>query len=248
MSSQAPDTTSPIPRYKMERRGNRLHPTRLNSRYEVLSRLAECMRRFAGHDALAGGELIIDFGCGDRPYEEFFRPHFARYVGVDLPGNPSADADLTPTGDMPFEAGVADCVLSSQVLEHVQDPMGYLREAHRVLRPDGNLILSTHGVWQYHPDPTDYWRWTGEGLRRAIESEGFVVTEMASVLGKLSTALQLLQDATAGRMRGGLGSGLAVLFQLLIGLIEALPRADSFSNDASVYVVLARRAESPTAT
>ncbi len=41
----------------------------------------------------------------------------------------------------------------------------YLSECFRVLRPGGQLLLSTHGVFPYHPDPVDLWRWTCEGLR-----------------------------------------------------------------------------------
>ncbi len=59
-------------------------------------------------------------------------------------------------------------MLSTQVLEHVTDPRLYLAECHRVLRPGGPLLLSTHGIMVYHPDPVDYWRWTGAGLQRAV--------------------------------------------------------------------------------
>ena len=53
-----------------------------------------------------------------------------------------------------------DAVLSTQVLEHVADPGALPAERFRVLRPGGRLLLSTHGIFVYHPDPDDYWRWT----------------------------------------------------------------------------------------
>jgi SAM-dependent methyltransferase len=65
--------------------------------------------------------------------------------------------------------------LSTQHLEHVDDPDLVLAELHRVLAPGGTLLLSTHGVWVYHPDPHDLWRWTEEGLRTLFERHGFVV-------------------------------------------------------------------------
>ncbi|MGH7090909.1 MAG: class I SAM-dependent methyltransferase, partial [Stellaceae bacterium] len=76
---------------------------------------------------------------------------------------------------LPVGAAEYDCVLSSQVLEHVPAPPSYLEEAHRVLRPGGTLLLSTHGLFEDHACPADYWRWTAYGLKKLVESAGFGV-------------------------------------------------------------------------
>lgn len=230
--------TSP-PTYIVEREGNRLNPPRHHARFHVLTGLAVSLRRIAARSDIPG-DLIVDFGCGERPYESVFAPHFARYLGVDLPGNTRADDTLRSDGRMPLDDHAADCVLSSQVLEHVSDPAGYLQEAHRVLREGGHLVLSTHGVWQYHPDPVDYWRWTGAGLRHQIERAGFTVLEVEGVLGPTGAALQLLQDSFSRRGPRRLRRPLEIGFQAIIGFAER--REGSARLDgASVYVVLARR-------
>jgi 2-polyprenyl-3-methyl-5-hydroxy-6-metoxy-1,4-benzoquinol methylase len=48
---------------------------------------------------------------------------------------------------LPFDLGSFDAVWAGEVLEHVQDVLGLLAEVHRVLRPQGQLIVSTpnHG-------------------------------------------------------------------------------------------------------
>ena len=69
-----------------------------------------------------------------------------------------------------------DCVLSTQVLEHVEDPQGYLEECHRVLTPGGHLVLTTHGLFEDHACPYDYWRWTADGLKRLVGGVGLEVS------------------------------------------------------------------------
>ncbi len=86
-------------------------------------------------------------------------------MGIDLPGNAEADFVLREDGTTSTPDQFAEIVLSTQVLEHVGDPVAYLREAFRMLKPGGLLMLSTHGLWLYHADPSDYWRldWAGIG-------------------------------------------------------------------------------------
>ena len=126
------------------------------------------------------------------------------------------------------------------MLEHVLDPKQYLAEAWRVLRPSGSLILSTHGIWPYHPDPNDYWRWTIEGLQHEIRKAGFQIMMVQSVFGLESSALQLWQDATFERLPSLLRPLYTRLIQAFIGFIERR-HPDKLSNDASIYLVLARK-------
>lgn len=65
-----------------------------------------------------------------------------------------------------------------------------------VLKPGGSLILSTHGIWRYPPDPGDYWRWTIDGLRLEISRAGFDVLRTYSILRMSSCAVLMWQDAS----------------------------------------------------
>ncbi|MGH7162873.1 MAG: class I SAM-dependent methyltransferase [Planctomycetota bacterium] len=224
--------------YKDEPRGERLRPGPFHPRRRHLRDLADRMREMA--EALPAGATLLDFGCGSRPYRALFAPKFATYLAADLPGNPEADVQLDADGRVPLPDGAADCVLSSQVLEHVDDPRRYLGEARRLLRPGGRLVLSTHGIWPYHPDPSDHWRWTAEGLQREVKLAGFEVERVRSVLGLAATSVQLWQDATAGHLPKPVRSLYVFALQVLIGLLEPRkPREPR--RDASVYVLLARR-------
>jgi SAM-dependent methyltransferase len=165
----------------------------------VNRRLEGLLRDLIAAAELGSGSCLVDYGCAQQPYRRLLSDEVG-YVGVDLPGNPKADVLIDEDGRVPLGDGVADAVLSTQVLEHVTDPTVYLDECHRLLRPGGSLLLSTHGIMYYHQDPEDYWRWTSPGLSSLIEGRGFTVKEQYGVLGLAAAALQLYQDATVGRV------------------------------------------------
>jgi SAM-dependent methyltransferase len=221
-------------------RGDRLHPSPTDRTRWVLLLLARRIATIVESELVPSGQRVLDYGCGGKPYRSLLNAKFAEYVGADLPQNGDADLVLGRNGEIPVADGSFDCVLSSQVLEHVEDPLRYLREAHRVLRREGHLIISTHGIWQYHPDPIDYWRWTLDGLEYELRCAGFRPVTVHGVLGMESCALQLWQDATFERLPRWLRPVYTGLIQGLIGLIERR-HPDDVSTNASVYVILAQK-------
>jgi SAM-dependent methyltransferase len=183
---------------------------------------------------------VLDYGCAEAPYRHFF-PAGADFVAADLPGNPAASLELNPDSTVPVPDEGFDVVLSTQVLEHVEDPRLYLAECFRVLRPGGQLLLSTHGVFSYHPDPGDYWRWTCAGLRRAVEEAGFRVERLEGIVGLAAAGLQLTQDAFYFHLPRPVQPLLALLMQGLIAVVDRLPRQRPRELDASVFALVARK-------
>lgn len=186
------------------------------------------------------GAEVVELGCGNRPYQTLVERHGLRYIGADLAGNAHADLIVGDDGRVPVEAGRFDLVLSTQVLEHVPDPAAYLAEARRILKPGGWLVLSTHGIWVYHPSPADYWRWTGAGLRKLVEQQQFRVLRFSGVLGLLPGALQTAQDSLRGHLPGVLRKPFCLVMQWLIGLTDRLHTPQARSRDAMIFVVLAQ--------
>jgi SAM-dependent methyltransferase len=107
------------------------------------------------------GKRVLDVGAGDRPYRDLF----PEAVAFDIPDNPHADLHGSLEA-IPVEDASFDVVLCIQVLEHVPDPAAAVRELRRIVRPGGRVLLSTHGVYPFHPNPDDLWRWTHQGLER----------------------------------------------------------------------------------
>lgn len=129
---------------------------------------AALARHFGGRRDLA----VLDVGCDHKPYFPLFQPYARRYVGLDV-GRTTEEVDVVGgASTTPFAPASFDAVLCSQVLEHVPDPMVTLKEIARVMKPGGRVLLSTHGTYIYHPHPTDFWRWTQEGLRKIFVDSG----------------------------------------------------------------------------
>jgi len=223
-----------------QRRNPILYPPRTHGRYYLRKLMREHLEAIAERH-LAGRGTLVDFGCGTQPWRPLFEHRVARCVGIDLPGSDHADAHLAPDGRAPIADGEADAVLSTQVLEHVADPAAYLAECRRMLAPDGRLVLSTHGVWKYHPHPTDYYRWTAEGLRRQLEASGFAIDEWRGLLGPAACGLLLLQDAVIVKLPRPLRSPVAYLMQRLGMLADRLHTQNERDLDASVFIAVARK-------
>ena len=101
------------------------------------------------------GKAVLDLGCGSGYGsariskvahsvhgvdidEDAIRFASARYVGPNL-----TYSSIPTDGPLPFPDESFDVVLSFQVIEHVHDDLGYLREASRILRKGGTIIVVT---------------------------------------------------------------------------------------------------------
>jgi SAM-dependent methyltransferase len=183
---------------------------------------------------------VLDYGCADAPYRRFFAPE-AEYVTADLPGNPDALLEIQPDGTLPCAGDSFDVVLSTQVLEHVRDPELYLSECFRALRPGGRMLLSTHGMMVYHPDPVDYWRWTCAGLQRAVQDAGFEVVRFEGIMGLAATGLQFFQDSVVYSLPRGVRRAFAFCMQTLIGWVDRFSTAESRRYNALVFALVAEK-------
>ena len=104
---------------------------------------------------LPKGTSILDASAGDGKYKKFCEhliyksPDLAEYDGKgDGKGLHTEERDysnldfVSDITDMPIENNFFDSVMCVEVIEHVPDPIQALKEIHRVLKPNGNLILT----------------------------------------------------------------------------------------------------------
>jgi SAM-dependent methyltransferase len=229
---------------------NRRSPPITSATYLTLTALVESLIR-ARDRYLESGITILDIGCGEMPYYPVFATVAADYAGADLGPGPQVryvcPAEALTAPDQSFDA-----VLSTQLLEHALDPARCVAEMRRVLKPGGVALVTTHGVWPYHPVPNDYWRWTHEGLRKLTQDNGLEVLEIVPHRSSWSTLASLaalsVSELTRGRtpLVGRLTAAVIASLNLAgiagdrVSTRLAFPREHSLILN---YLVIARRAK-----
>ena len=147
-------------------------------------------RHVASVAHLAYGD-VLDIGCGEQPLRPLFQGRVDRIWGIDHPRTLHPDEKIDVFGTalcLPFRSQSFDAALCFQVLEHVPEPLELLREARRVLKPGGHLILTAPHIWNLHEQPHDYFRYTLYGLEHLFRRAGFEVTEIRPMAGYFVTA------------------------------------------------------------
>lgn len=91
--------------------------------------------------------LTLNLGCGSAILPGAVNLDRVHVPGVDVVW----DLDVTP---WPFDTGTFTEVRAVQVFEHVGNPVGFMVEAHRVLVPGGELVM-TVPHWQSENSFTD---------------------------------------------------------------------------------------------
>lgn len=182
-------------------------------RHVLLSILDKYFRNTALFKGQAGRQRrILDVGCGTGT----MLGYLARYgeaQGID------ADEEAVRfcmergvhnvqqvTGPMlPFADCTFDLVTLLDVLEHIDDDLGTLRELHRVLRPGGMLLVSVPAypfLWGAQDEISNHKRrYVARQLRNRLAEAGFRVRKLSyfnTLLFPIIAAIRLARPYRAG--------------------------------------------------
>jgi len=215
------------------------------SDYLVMKALLDWLRTVAP-DYASG--VLLDYGCGNKPYKSLFRDRVSKHLGVDVEQNRSGTVDyvVLPGESIPLADASVDTLLSTQVLEHVPEPGRYLAEAARVLKPGGHLILTCPGSYMLHEEPHDYFRYTEYGLRFLAARHGFEVVRLDPAGGawRLLGQTFLNHKTFARRRRIPILSG--IIYRVTVfctnGVCTLLDTLNRNTKDTVNYMMIARRA------
>ena len=136
---------------------------------------------------------------GDNRYTQKFGG--ARVTRSDVlhvyPGNSSATlvADLANAGDIPADS--FDCIILTQTLQFIYDARAAMNHLHRILKPDGRLLVTLPGISQisrYDMDRWgDFWRFTTLSGRRLFEEKFAAGSVTVETYGNVLAAIAFLE-------------------------------------------------------
>lgn len=138
--------------------------------------------------------LTLDIGCGNKPYEHYFKS--SKYLGVDVQTsihNVNTYVDFFYNGKtIPVKNNQIDSIVCNQVFEHVFEPQILLYEINRILKIAGKLLITLPFVWDEHEQPYDYARYSSFGIKYLLNKYGFEIIELHKTVNDFSIFAQLV--------------------------------------------------------
>jgi SAM-dependent methyltransferase len=125
------------------------------------------------------GDKILDVGCSTG---NFIVQDPKNITGIDLDsdaiqiakkrGFNAIEHDVTKK--LPFKTNSFEKINCRHVLEHLRDPLPFIKELHRILRKNGKLILQTDKITKYFwDDYTHIKPYTKRALEQLAYDSGF---------------------------------------------------------------------------
>ena len=117
---------------------------------------------------------VLDVGAGTWEFPRKQLEGVCEYTSTDTFEHPNVDVicNIQELSSC-FHPDTFDFVICTDVIEHVEKPWVAVKELFAILKPGGELLLTTpfhyplHGNQYVH----DYWRFTQDGLRQLLEEE-----------------------------------------------------------------------------
>lgn len=114
-------------------------------------------RRSRRYLSVAQPGRLLDVGCGDGSWLAGMREMGWQVEGQDVDAQAAARARsaynvpvrLGQLQEVAFAENAFDAITMNHVIEHLHDPVGVLRECHRLLKPGGTLVAITPNVESY---------------------------------------------------------------------------------------------------
>ncbi len=135
---------------------------------------------------------FLEVGSKDYGARQALRSIFSdkdTYIGADMLEGSGVDVLLDFTDD--FEVidkklkGVRfGTIFCMSVLEHCEQPFKMAENLTALLKPGGKVCLSVPFAWKFHGYPSDYWRFTPEGVEKLFPKIKFNITHRLASTSK----------------------------------------------------------------
>ena len=122
--------------------------------------------------------LVLNAGAGWRDLSHLID---GELVNQDLEWPDETRTNIhifSPLASIPRPDATFDSILCIAVLEHVDNPIEVVAEFHRALKPGGHVVASVPFLQPEHKIPTDFQRYTRDGLATLFARAGFEVVDV----------------------------------------------------------------------
>lgn len=141
-------------------------------------------RRFVERHRDAFSGPVLEVGAHDYGSTQDLRRLFPgeTYVGIDMRAGPGVDVvlDMTaPFAEVDRQLGGRrfGTIFCLSVLEHCAQPFAMAENMTRLLQRGGKIYVSVPFAWKFHGYPSDYWRFTHEGVKKLFPQLVFDATD-----------------------------------------------------------------------
>lgn len=134
--------------------GERIYPEEIKTPEEYLIYLKEVFIYNWCKDKISQDDYCLDAGCGEGYGTKLLSSAVKKIVGIDIDRKIIDRASKKYAGDnreyqsyngkmIPFDDNYFDAVVSFHAIEHIKDDTGFIDEICRVLKNNGQLIITT---------------------------------------------------------------------------------------------------------
>ena len=106
--------------------------------------------------SLGDDVCIVDIGSGSKRWGR-------NVINLDIAPFPNVDI-VFDGGELPIRDNAVDGIVSIAVLEHVPNPAAFASEVFRILKGEGQVLVTVPFIQGFHLSPSDYQRYTLCGL------------------------------------------------------------------------------------
>jgi len=114
--------------------------------------------------------FILNIGSGNRR----IAPHVKN---LDISEGKNIDY-VCDAENIPIEDNFVDLIITQEAFEHISKPKNALKECYRILKYGGKIYFQVPFIIGYHPGPTDFYRFTKEGMENFLSDVGFEVEKV----------------------------------------------------------------------
>ena len=147
----------------------------------------------SGSEERLGKMRVLDIGCATGRLLAHLREQGWETTGVEICApqadycreKRSLDVRSLPLKENFFSKGAFDAVLASHLIEHLNDPAGFVREVARILSPGGRFFVTTPNIAGFQARlfkarwrsaiPDHLYLFSLKTLPRLLEANGFTV-------------------------------------------------------------------------